>query len=171
MPDTTGSTGLTAAATRSTDLLAAVPAATPAAGGTEVPDVKLPCFTGGREVALRDVRGPAVINIWASWCPPCRAELPVIQSFATKAAGRVHVIGVDAADQRESGASFAADKGVTMPTLFDADNKLPTALGRINLPITVFVDAAGRAYVHVLPLDAAGLAEQVRKHTGVTVTP
>ena len=143
----------------------------PATAVAALPDLTLPCFTGGREVALRDVRGPAVINVWASWCQPCRAELPVMQNFATRTAGRLHVIGVDAADQRADGASFAADKGVTLPTLFDADNQLPRALGRINLPVTVFVDAAGRSYVHLLPLDAPGLAEQARRHTGVAVTP
>ena len=155
----------------STDPAAATVTATPSApaGAAQLPDLRLPCFTGGDEVALRDVRGPAVINLWASWCEPCRTELPVMQQLADKTAGRLTVAGVDVGDKKDKGASFATDAGVTMPTLFDADQRLLRALGRINLPITVFLDASGRSYVHLLPLDAPGLAEQVRKHTGVAV--
>jgi len=121
-------------------------------------------------VALRDLRGPAVINIWASWCDPCRRELPVLQRLADKAGDKLTVIGVDTGDGREAGASFATDKGVTMPTLFDQDRKLINALARTNLPITIFVNAAGQSYVNLLPLDAAKLAELTRTHAGVTVT-
>ena len=160
-----------AAATHAVLAAAAPATATPSApaGAAQLPDLRLPCFTGGDEVALRDVRGPAVINLWASWCEPCRTELPVMQQLADKTAGRLTVAGVDVGDKKDKGASFATDAGVTMPTLFDADQRLLRALGRINLPITVFLDASGRSYVHLLPLDAPGLAEQVRKHTGVAV--
>jgi cytochrome c biogenesis protein CcmG, thiol:disulfide interchange protein DsbE len=141
-----------------------------AVGAVDLPDLKLPCFTGEDEIVLRDIRGPAVINIWASWCAPCRAELPVMQALADKAGGRLTVLGVDSGDQRAQGAEFAGDKGVRMPTLFDEEQKLLNGLGRINLPVTVFLDSAGRSYVHPLPLDARELSEQVRKHTGVVVT-
>ena len=151
-------------------LTAATPA-TSTSAATDLPDVTLPCFDGDDEISLRSLRGPAVINIWASWCEPCRTELPVMQSLAEKAKGQITVLGVDSGDQRDRGASFATDKGVTMPTLFDEKSTLLNGLGQIRLPVTVFLDAAGRSYVHPLPLDAAGLAEQVRKHTGVTVTP
>jgi thiol-disulfide isomerase/thioredoxin len=140
------------------------------AAGEGLPDLRLPCFTGGAGVALRDVRGPAVINLWASWCGPCQRELPVMQRLADRAGGRVAVLGVDTGDTREAGASFAAAKGVSFPTLFDADSKLINALGRINLPITIFVDGSGRTYVNVLPLDAAKLTEMVKTHAGVAVT-
>jgi len=137
----------------------------------DLPDLKLPCFTGGESVGLRELRGPAVINVWASWCDPCRRELPVMQQLADRAGDRLTVLGVDTGDGREAGASFAADKGVTMPTLFDQDRKLINALARTALPITIFVDAAGRSYVNLLPLDAAKLAEMTKTHAGVTVTP
>ncbi|WP_307872751.1 TlpA family protein disulfide reductase [Paractinoplanes ovalisporus] len=153
----------------------AVPSsASPAAGGSamaSLPDLTLPCFTGDDQVSLREVRGPAVINLWASWCGPCRAELPVMQSLADQTAGRLTVLGVDTGDQRDKGASFAVDAGVRMPTLFDEKSTLLNNLGRINLPITLFVDAGGKTYVHPLPLKAPELAELVGTHTGVTVTP
>jgi len=155
-------------------LTAAPPSATPVSGAataTDLPDLELPCFTGDDPIALRELRGPAVINIWASWCQPCRTELPVMQDLADNADGRLTVLGVDSGDQRDKGADFAGGKGVRMPTLFDEGGKLLNGLGRVNLPVTVFLDSAGRSYVHPLPLDARGLAEQVRKHAGVTVTP
>jgi thiol-disulfide isomerase/thioredoxin len=140
-------------------------------GSTSLPDLRLPCFTGGKDVALTALRGPAVINFWASWCGPCRTELPVIQSLATRAAGKLTVLGVDTGDSREAGASFAAAKQVTMPTLFDQKQTLFTALGGRALPMTVFVDAAGHRTVYAYPLTDQTLPEQVRTHTGVTVTP
>lgn len=136
-----------------------------------LPELSLPCFTGGQDVALGTLPGPAVINMWASWCGPCRAELPVVQRLADRAEGRLHVLGVDVGDSREAAASFGEGRGVTMPTLYDRDRRLLAALGKVNLPVTVFVDSAGSAVVHPLPVDARELSELVRTHTGVTVAP
>jgi thiol-disulfide isomerase/thioredoxin len=137
-----------------------------------VPDLKLPCFTGGQQVALRTLRGPAVINLWASWCPPCREELPAMQRLADATAGRLHVIGVDSGDDRDAAAEFATDQKVTLPTLFDSERKLAGALGRPAIPITVFIDAVGKRHVYdQVPPDDAKLAALVRANTGVTVTP
>jgi thiol-disulfide isomerase/thioredoxin len=138
-----------------------------AATPNTLPDLRLPCFTGKEQVSLRSLRGPAVINLWASWCEPCRRELPVVQRLADTAGDRLTVLGVDTGDGREAGASFAADQGVTFPTLFDPDRKLVNAVGGINLPVTVFLDATGKTYVNLLPLDAAKLTAMVEEHTGV----
>jgi cytochrome c biogenesis protein CcmG/thiol:disulfide interchange protein DsbE len=142
-----------------------------AAGPTQLPDLQLPCFTGGQKVALTAIKAPAVINFWASWCGPCRTELPVIQALATKTAGKLTVLGVDTGDRREAGASFAAAKQVTMPNLFDSEQTLFAALAGQGLPMTVFVDATGRRTIYRLPLTGKTLPEQVRQHTGVTVPP
>jgi cytochrome c biogenesis protein CcmG/thiol:disulfide interchange protein DsbE len=136
-----------------------------------LPDVSLPCFTGGQSFGLASLRGPAVVNLWASSCAPCREELPLLQELADRTAGRLHVVGVDTFDARAAGASFAADKGVTFPTLFDPGKKLLNALGKINLPVTVFVGADGGRFVYTgKALDKPTLGGLVRAHTGVTVT-
>jgi cytochrome c biogenesis protein CcmG/thiol:disulfide interchange protein DsbE len=143
-----------------------------AGGGTGLPNVVLPCFTGGQQVRLADLRGPAVVNLWGSWCGPCRAELPAVQRLADRTAGRLHVIGVDTYDDRAAGASFGTDKNITVPTLFDPDKRLLTGLGKADLPVTVFLDAAGMPYVyHGTGLDDAALATLVTRHAGVTVAP
>jgi thiol-disulfide isomerase/thioredoxin len=156
-------------------LTAAPPSAAPASSasaGTGLPDLELPCFTGGAPVRLADLRGPAVINMWASWCEPCRDELPVMQRLAERAGGRLHVLGVDTGDSRDAAASFGAARKVTMPTLYDRDKKVLSALGRATLPVTIFVDAAGRDYVHPVPVDDdAELSRLLREHTGVAVAP
>jgi cytochrome c biogenesis protein CcmG, thiol:disulfide interchange protein DsbE len=141
-----------------------------AGSGNKLPDVTLPCFTGGQPVRLAALRGPAVINLWATWCPPCRTELPAMQRLADRAGDRLRVVGVDTGDGRDAAASFAADTGVGLPTLYDPDKTLMNELKRTALPVTVFLDAAGRTYVYnSVALDDAKLARLVREHTGVTV--
>jgi thiol-disulfide isomerase/thioredoxin len=137
---------------------------------SDLPDLMLPCFTGGQPVRLADVRGPAVINLWASWCSPCRTELPAMQRLADRAGDRLRVFGVNTGDGREAAAAFGADTGVTLPTLYDQGKTLMNALRRTALPITVFLDGTGRTYVYnQTALDDGGLTRLVREHTGVTV--
>ncbi len=122
------------------------PAGAPA-GGKLVPDVALDCFAGGPQVRLRELGRPAVVNFFASWCAPCREELPAIQRLADT--GQVLVIGVATRDTRSASADLARDKGVRFPALFDPAQALLARLGRSALPVTLFLDASGRiAHVH-----------------------
>lgn len=138
-----------------------------------LPDVHLPCFTGGATVALSSLRGPAVVNLWASWCDPCRKELPALQRLADAAGGQLHVVGVSTRDRRESARSLAADLGLTFPNLVDRDESVRTGLGRAALPITLFVDGQGRIR-HLDDsgvLDDVALAELARRHLKVAIVP
>jgi len=85
-------------------------------------DITLPCFAGGAAVRLGALGKPAVLNLWASWCGPCRSELPVIQRYADASGGAVAVLGVVTGDTRTAAASFAEDVGVTFPSVFDKDS-------------------------------------------------
>ncbi|BCY15346.1 hypothetical protein L3i22_104340 [Actinoplanes sp. L3-i22] len=134
---------------------------------SDLPDISVECFAGGDAVNLRELRGPAVINVWATYCGPCREELPVVQRLADT--GKLTVLGLDTGDSRQAAASFGSDHGVTMPTLYDPDRTAISRLGVVNLPSTIFVDASGKTYVHRYPMDAAGLTELVREHTGISV--
>ncbi len=141
-------------------------------GGTSMPAISLPCFTGGRPVALAAPSGtPTVVNLWASWCAPCRTELPVFQRLSTAAPGRVRVLGVVTADTRSAALALAEDLHVTFPAVYDAEGRLSKALGRTALPITLFVDPGGRL-THVYngtALDDASLAALVRRYLKVDV--
>ena len=109
------------------------------AGG--LPDVTLPCLGGGPDVDLARLRGPLVVNLWAQWCGPCRAELPHYQAFARKYAGKVRVLGIDYQDTQPRWAlQLARRSGVTYPLVADPDGKL----GVRGLPKIMMVDAQGK---------------------------
>lgn len=148
----------------------AAPEHLPGPDGDPLPELELPCFTGGEPVALASLRGPAVVNLWASWCAPCREELPELQRYADRTAGRVHVLGVVTDDPRPAAAAaLAADLGVRFPALFDPERRLMVELGAPGVPATALVDSAGRVrYLHVEPgLDEPELARLVREQLGV----
>ncbi|GAA2881991.1 hypothetical protein Acy02nite_78850 [Actinoplanes cyaneus] len=141
-----------------------------ASSGTDLPDIAVDCFTGGAPVSLRSLRGPAVINVWASSCGPCREELPLIQRLADTTAGKLTVLGMDTGDSRTAAASFGSDHGVTMPTLYDPDRSAITKLKVVNLPTTIFIDATGKSYLHRYAMDAQDLTALLREHAGLSVT-
>jgi len=145
-------------------------APTTGGGPDAIPDLSLPCFDGGAPVRLAGLGRPAVVNLWASWCQPCRAEMPEIERYASGAAGRVTVVGVDTGDTRTGGASVLADLGITYPNLYDQGQLLAHAIGRSALPATLFVDAGGRIR-HIAnggsPLTVAALTDLVKRHLGV----
>ncbi len=155
--------------------LTVVPAAaapTPAGkAGDQLPDLTLNCFTGGAPVNLRDVKGPAVINVWASWCPPCRKELPAFQRLSERADGRFQVIGVNSRDSRGGAQSIGEDYGVGFPMLLDQGDAFQRALVRNAFPLTVLVDADGRIRHTDATgaLDDARLAALLERHLGVRV--
>lgn len=134
-------------------------------------DLTLPCFSGGQPVRLSRLGTPAVINLWASWCQPCLTELPAIQRFADRAAGRVQVVGVITHDPiRSKPQSVIDDLRLTFPMLNDEQGTLQTRIGPpVATPTTLLVDAHGRvAYRYSgRPLDEAALAALVRQHLGV----
>jgi thiol-disulfide isomerase/thioredoxin len=122
-----------------------VPATAPGApAGSALPRVVLPCFTEGEPVELAALGRPAVVALWASWCRPCRSELPQFQRFAGAHASEVDVIGVVTQDTRPAAASLAVDLNIDFPALFDRDGSLLHAIGRAGLPVTLFIDASGR---------------------------
>lgn len=151
------------------------PTTGPAQSGIQpMPDVALPCFAGGDSVSLaRSFGKPTVVNFWASWCAPCREELPAFQRYADRAARdpatEVLVLGVVTGDRREAAASLAADLGIDFPALYDPDRLLTRQLGRSALPLTLFFDAQGRL-VHLYqaaPLTEPALERLVTTHLGV----
>ncbi|MEV6523310.1 TlpA disulfide reductase family protein [Longispora sp. NPDC051575] len=123
--------------------------------------MELPCFTGG---AASTVTGPAVVNLWASWCAPCRQELPAFQRLAEK--DQVKVLGVVTLDDRARALDTAKDLKITFPMLYDSAGKLQKSVGRSLLPITLFVAADGRVtHTYTGPaLDDAALGALVEEH-------
>jgi peroxiredoxin len=100
--------------------------------------------TQGEEIRLADFRGrPVVLNFWATWCPPCRAEMPEFQAASVKYNGQAVFLGVDQGEILPVVADYGAALGITYPLLLDQDNKVNRLYGVTALPTTVFVDADG----------------------------
>jgi thiol-disulfide isomerase/thioredoxin len=103
------------------------------------------------EKRLRALRGhPVVINKWASWCGPCRAEFPILQSIATERGRTVAFVGLDARDKRPAAAGFLEKFPVPYPSYEDPGEDIARSLkAPANFPITVFIDTKGRTkYIH-----------------------
>ncbi len=140
-----------------------------AAGAQTLPPLSFPCVGGGSLDLARAPGVPTLVNLWGSWCPPCRAELPLLQEFADAAGDRVRVVGVISRDGVPQADSFATDAGVTFPGAFDGDGELMSELGLNALPFTYFLDADG-ALVHTQVGDVATVDELralVGRHLGV----
>jgi thiol-disulfide isomerase/thioredoxin len=140
--------------------------------GQPLPDVALPCFTGGASVVLSKLGRPAVINLWASWCGPCRAELPEFQRLADRAGANLLVLGVVTGDTRGAASSLATDLGISFPALFDESGQLQRGVASMALPVTLFVDAGGELR-HVDKsgvLTLVDLTQLTGTHLGVVVS-
>ena len=108
------------------------------------PDFVLTSFDGER-IQLSDYRGRIVVlNFWATWCPPCRVEAPVLQRAAERLdAVGVTILGVDVWDDRAAAIDFLNETGVTYPNAEDATRLIPVEYGVTGLPETFVIDRRG----------------------------
>ena len=133
--------------------MSAAPAA--ATTGGQIPSPRegflAPDFTlellGGGPVTLSDLRGKAVvINLWASWCPPCRAEMPAIQRVYERSRGRgLEVLAVNTTyqDSERAAMAFIQELGLTFPVPLDRTGTVSRQYQLRALPSTFFVDREG----------------------------
>jgi cytochrome c biogenesis protein CcmG/thiol:disulfide interchange protein DsbE len=120
---------------------------------------------GGILVGLRGT--PVVVNVWASWCPPCRAEMPLLQRAADEFDGRVAFLGVASRDSVGAAADFLDEVGVTYPNVIDARGEVRADLDLRGFPTTYVFDADGELLEAVVggvtePQLAAQLEDLVR---------
>lgn len=110
------------------------------------PDWALPDASTGQIVRLSEQakRGPVVFSFWATWCGPCRAELPHLEQLSHKYAGRVQFYGVNSDDPAPVMPSFASRLGLTFPMLSDAKRDAETQYGVEAIPMLVVVDSRGK---------------------------
>jgi cytochrome c biogenesis protein CcmG, thiol:disulfide interchange protein DsbE len=119
---------------------------------------------------LRELRGhPVVINKWASWCGPCRAEFPIFQQLATTRGKEIAFVGVNARDKRPAAERFSANYPVPYPSYEDPAEQIARMLkAPSNFPVTLFVDARGRTvFTHQGGYrSAADLSADIDEHLG-----
>ncbi|MEY3181820.1 MAG: hypothetical protein RL583_980 [Actinomycetota bacterium] len=112
--------------------------------------IMLDCLDGTDGASINGIKGPAIINVWGSWCGPCKEEMPILRSFYEKAQGKLALIGVNVEEASiEDGREFVENYGITWPNLYDADGKSRAYFG-MGVPVTWFIAADGSvAYKHI----------------------
>jgi cytochrome c biogenesis protein CcmG, thiol:disulfide interchange protein DsbE len=131
--------------------------------------VDLDCLDGTSTIDLGQIKGPALVNVWGSWCGPCKDEMPLFVEFYEKHRESVALIGIsveesDIKDARE----FVRQYGMTWPNLYDADGRTRVTLG-MGVPITLFIDAKGEiAYRKIgVVTTIEELEKETEKYLGV----
>jgi cytochrome c biogenesis protein CcmG, thiol:disulfide interchange protein DsbE len=129
----------------------------------------LPCLVGSNKYALEELKGPLIINVFGSWCPPCREELPsFIKAYAT---GKVKIVGIDVDEpNKATPIKFVSKIGITWPVLFDSNDSTKSAFGP-GVPVTWFLNTKSQvAYKQIgfIP-NYATLKSEVKKYLGVSL--
>jgi len=111
--------------------------------GSEAPDFELLTVDGDR-MRLSDLRGRVVLlNFWATWCSPCRVEMPDLQARADRWAQRLTVVGVNFDEPRAEVLAFRDELGLTFPLLLDPGAQVQELYRIVGYPTSIFVDEDG----------------------------
>jgi len=105
----------------------------------------LDSLSENKKVSLEDFKGKAVVlNFWATWCGPCREEMPLLEEYWNKYKKKdVVFLGIDVMDDKNNAAEFIKKMGVTYPNLYDPTGKASSKYGVIALPATFFINKDG----------------------------
>ena len=136
---------------------------------TFVGGVTIDCLDGTSGAQLGALKGPMIINVWGSWCGPCKEEIPILRSFYEKAKGKVALIGVDVEESSvEDGQKFVASSGITWPNLYDPDGRSREYFG-MGVPVTWFIAADGSVVGKKIGVitDESELISLTNKYLGV----
>jgi cytochrome c biogenesis protein CcmG/thiol:disulfide interchange protein DsbE len=131
--------------------------------GHPAPDFALTTLEG-EKFQLSMQRGtPVVLNFWATWCPPCRAELPELTAASQRYAGQVAIVGINQAEAPATVANFAQKVGLRFRVPMDQQGAVSRVYGVRSLPTTFFIDRAGIIrQIQNGPLTEATLAQLLR---------
>jgi thiol-disulfide isomerase/thioredoxin len=138
------------------------------AAGTTLPDVALSDLTTGDAASWPTDGKPVIINFWASWCTPCRAEMPAFDRVAARLGDRVHIVGVTDERNLANARKAAKRAAVSYPLYVDEDQRLLIDLNLSGLPGTVFVDGRGKVLGrHLGALTEAELTKEIQDRYGI----
>jgi cytochrome c biogenesis protein CcmG/thiol:disulfide interchange protein DsbE len=133
--------------------------------GDPVPTTELTVLGGEEPGSVADQRGKWVlVNVWASWCVPCRDEAPALQRFYERHGGDdFEIVGIDTQEPAEDGLEFVEEFGLTYPQLHDGPGELAEELKTTGVPENFLVDPDGNvAVLQPGPVTEAFLEQEVR---------
>ena len=112
--------------------------------GNLAPDFELRDLDG-KTVSLRGLRGsPVLLNFWATWCPPCRAEMPYIQQIYEEWSGKgLEVLAIDIGESPSEVKKFLQNQGLSLPVLLDTKKNVAQKYNITGIPTTFFIDSDG----------------------------
>lgn len=122
------------------------------------PDITLPVLVSGpglppagQRVSLSSLKGtPVVLNLWASWCGPCRDEAPIFETAWERYRGKgALVLGLDLQDLSGNALEFLRENGITYPSLRDGTDASKRDLEATGVPETYIIDKRGRIALHI----------------------
>jgi thiol-disulfide isomerase/thioredoxin len=129
----------------------------------------LPCLVGSKSITLEEIKGPTIINVFGSWCPPCREELPFFKkAYAT---GKVNIIGIDVDEVNKTNPiNFIKKMGLGWPILFDGNDSTKAAFGP-GVPVTWFLNKNSVvSYKQVGVITSySTLQNEINKYLGVEI--
>lgn len=139
-------------------------AALSACGGSSsdsLPERRLDSLDGTSTLELTSMEGtPAVMNFWATWCAPCRAELPAFQAVHEELGDEVRFVGINVERGGEAAQAYLDELGIDFEQYVDPDGSLLTELDVMGLPVTLVIDANATVVErHIGALDEAQLRE------------
>lgn len=110
----------------------------------------LNCLTGSEKISVASLRGPLIVNVWGSWCGPCKQEMPYFVEYNRQASGKVKLLGIAVEEAKAQDAKdFIIAYGITWPNLYDAKGLTRGTFG-MGVPVTWFIDENGAVvYKHV----------------------
>ena len=132
-------------------------------------DALIPGGQNAFEAQLAKLEGtPVVVNLWASWCGPCRFEFPYFQKVAAERGKKVAFLGVDSQDSDDAANTFLKELPLPYPSVTDPDKDIADEFGARGLPATAFYDESGELqYLHQGPYASADdLSADIDRYTG-----
>ncbi|PAE44122.1 redoxin domain-containing protein [Bacillus sp. 7884-1] len=124
--------------------------------GAKAPDFELKTLSRDT-VKLSDLKGKKVmLNFWATWCPPCKAEMPAMEEFHKEAGDEVVILAVNI-DPHLDVKAFVDENGITFPIPLDAEDKVNETYQVLSIPTTYFIDTKGNIgnkFIGAMNLDA-----------------
>ena len=106
--------------------------------------MQVPCLGDATLINLESLRGPMLLNVWGSWCAPCKDEIPYLRHFYDKYKGKVQIVGLDVEEPNKNAPKpFIKLNGITWPILIDPDGRTRKLIG-MGVPVTWFIDETGK---------------------------